>query len=153
MKRFIYAFSIVCGLLMITLPGQPAEAGKMLSNDDLKGEYIFSITEVRRTLLPGGTSALTHCEIAGTANFDGVGLVTIDGMSRCVTAGILEAGAITGTEYYFVNPDGSFLISESPGMTDPDHGQIVDRGRSLLMDGTMRTSNEVLSRSGIGMRR
>lgn len=52
-----------------------------------------------------------------------------------------------------VNPDGSFLVSGSPDMADPSHGQIVDKGRSLLLDGTTKSRADLLSWSGIAMKR
>jgi hypothetical protein len=153
MKRFIQSLSLVSGLLAMLLIGDPAVAGRTFDNDDLKGDYLCNVVEVRRALLPTGLFALAHCVIAGTGKFDGVGMVTLNATQRCSIAGTTETTVIAGTQYYSVNPDGSFLISESSSMTDPAHGQIVEHGRSLLLDGTTRTLAEILSWSGMCMRR
>lgn len=151
MRRLFHSFFPVAGLLAIVLIGDPAVAASTFANDDLEGEYLFTVVEVHSITLPGTTTLATeHCVIAGTANFDGVGVMTLDATQRCSITG---TGPVVGSQYYSVNPDGSFLISEAPSMTDPVHGQIVEHGRSLLLDGTLRTLPEVLSWSGVAMRR
>ena len=141
---------IVLGLAATILAAPCALAVPSYGNEDLKGEYLFVVVEVHTVMMPGGISRPENCVIAGTANFDGAGIVTLNGTQRCSVTG---SGTQSGTQYYAVNPDGSFLISESPGMTDPVHGQLVDHGRSLLLDGTLRTLPEILNWSGVAMRR
>lgn len=148
MKRF--SLALAGGMVAMGFAA-PAFAVPTFGNEDLKGEYLFTVVEVHRFALPGTTSMVTeHCVIAGTASFDGAGIMTLNGTQRCSFNG---SSTLSGTQNYSVNPDGSFLISESPGMADPVHGQIVDHGRSLLLDGTTRTLAEILSWSGIAMRR
>lgn len=127
-----------------------ALATPTFGNDDLKGEYLFTAVEVHRVTLSGGPTVVEHCVLAGTVSFDGAGTLAINAAQRCSATG---SGAVSGTQYYSVNSDGSFLISESPAMTDPVHGQLVDHGRTLLLDGTLRTLPEILNWSGIAMRR
>jgi hypothetical protein len=150
MRPFL-RYSLLAGGLAAALVAAPATAAPTFGNDDLKGEFLFTVLEVRREILPGGTTpVIEHCVIAGTAVFDGAGTMTLSGTQRCSVTG---TGGLSGTQYYAVNPDGSFLISESTDMTDPVHGQLVEHGRTLLLDGTTRTLPEILSWSGIGMRR
>jgi len=150
MRRFFRYPFLLSGLAAVVLLAAPAAAQRPFGNHDLRGEYLFTVVEVHRVMLPGGGFALDHCSIAGAASFDGAGTMTLDAVQRCSFSG---SGASSGTQYYAVNADGSFLISESPDMADPVHGQIVDKGRSLLLDGTLRTLPELLSWSGIAMKR
>lgn len=150
MKPFGHSV-VAAGTLAAAILGAPgALAAPTFDNNDLKGEYLFTVVEVHRVTLPGGSTAVEHCVLAGTASFDGAGTMTLNAAQRCSITG---SGAASGTQFYSVNPDGSFLISESPAMSDPVHGQLVDHGRTLLLDGTLRTLPEILNWSGIAMRR
>ena len=148
MKRLRYR--VILGLAATILGAPAALAAPNFGNDDLKGEYVFVVVEVHSVTLPGGLVRPEHCVIAGTANFDGAGTATLNATQRCSLTG---SGAVTGLQYYSVKPDGSFLISESAGMTDPVHGQLADHGRTLLLDGTLRTLPDIISWSGIAMKR
>ena len=160
MKRYLSTLVQVCGILVTVSAGSPVVAAERFDNDDLKGEYLFTVTQARRAMLPGTNNFATEqCVVAGSAKFDGEGGVLINATQRCATGGggiglpQIATGTVTQSQYYVVSPDGSFLVSEDPAMTDPVHGQIVDHGRSLLLDGTTATMAETLSWSGIAMRR
>lgn len=144
------SFVLASAFALAMLGQGPALAAPTYGNKDLKGEYLFVVVEVRSVPLPGGGTRPEHCVIAGTAAFDGAGLMTMNAKQRCNLSG---TGEIIGTQNYSVNPDGSFLISESPDMTDPVHGQLVDHGRTLLLDGTLRTLPELIGWWGTAMRR
>lgn len=146
MKRFNHSIYVVSGLFAMVLVGGPALATPVFSNSDLKGEYLCTGNEVHQ-LFDG---PVQYCVFAASGNFDGSGMVGLNSTARCSITGIRSG---TGSQFYSVNPDGSFLISESPGMTDPVHGQIVEHGRTLLLDGTLRTLSEILSWSGVCMQR
>jgi hypothetical protein len=142
---------VVASAFAVAMLGQGAAlAAPTYGNNDLKGEYQFVVVEVHSVALPEGGSRPEHCVIAGTAAFDGAGLMTLNAKQRCNLTG---TGDISGTQYYSVNPDGSFLISEASDMTDPVHGQLVDHGRTLLLDGTLRTLPEIIGWWGTAMRR
>ena len=129
----------------------PASAAPGFDDRDLKGEFLFVVLEVHQVVVPPASlPVVEHCVIAGTAAFDGAGTMTLNGNQRCSRTG---SGAVSGTQYYAVNPDGSLLISESSSLTDPVHGQLVDHGRKLLLDGTTRTNPEIVNWSGIAMKR
>jgi hypothetical protein len=150
MKRLLRT-SLLAGALAAALAAAPAAAAPTFGNNDLKGEFLFTVVEVHTIILPGGTIPVAeHCVIAGAAVFDGVGTMSLSGRQRCSRTG---TGDLSGTQYYAVNPDGSVLISESADMSDPVHGQLVEHGRTLLLDGTTRTLPEIQSWSGIAMRR
>jgi hypothetical protein len=149
MGRLLHALLPASAIALSTLC-VPALAAPSFGNDDLKGEYLFMIVEVRRVTLPTGVTVPEHCVVAGTATFDGAGLMTLNGRQRCNQTG---SGTIGGTQYYSVNPDGSFLISESPSMSDPVHGELTEHGRTLLLDGTLRTLPEITGWWGVAMRR
>lgn len=145
MKRFNHSIYHVSGLLAMVLIGSPALAAPSFNNGDLKGEYLCTINDIQQKI-----DYVEYCVIAANVNFDGSGMVAGDSTARCGVSGMNTSYL---THYYSVNPDGSFLVSSVPDMSDPFHGQIVDHGRSLLMDGTLRTAVENLSWSGICMRR
>ena len=149
MRRLCHPIALALAATILAAPC--ALAAPTYGNEDLKGEYLFVVVDVHIVLLPGSNIPRPqHCVIAGTANFDGTGTVMMDATQRCSITG---SGALAGTQYYAVNRDGSFLISESPGMTDPTHGQMVDHGRSLLLDGTLRTLPDIIGWWGTAMRR
>jgi hypothetical protein len=150
MKRLFHRSLLVGALTVAGLASAPATAAPGFGNEDLKGEYLFTVLDVGRRQLPSGAFVINHCVVAGTATFDGIDRMTISGTQRCSQTGTETIG---GTQFYTVNADGSFLISESADMSDPVHGQIVDKGRSLLLDGTTRTLPEALSWSGVAMKR
>jgi len=152
MKSFVHSASLVSGLLAMGLFGNPTMAGRGSDNDandnrDLKGEYLCTIIEVHQLI----NSPVEHCNLALTGNFNGAGRVDASGMMRC--SGSFGTGVLSGSLNYSVNPDGSFLMSDLPNMANPSHGQIVDHGRTLLLDGSTKTNPEILSWSGICMRR
>ena len=138
---------VLAGALALAALGAPVHAAPTFGNDDLKGEYLFTVVEVHR--LPG--VGPEHCVIAGTATFDGAGTMMLNATQRCSST--TPSGPISGAQYYSVNGDGSFLISESPSMSDPVHGELVDHGRTLLLDGSLRTLSEILSWWGVAMKR
>ena len=127
-------FFLAGALAATVLSSAPALAAPTYGNNDLKGEYLFVVVEVH--LVPGDPFTEEHCVIAGSATFDGAGSMTMNATQRCNRTG---SGDVSGKQFYRVSPDGSFLISESETMSDPVHGQLVDHGRALLLDGTLRT--------------
>ncbi|MGH7251325.1 MAG: hypothetical protein ACREIK_05665, partial [Nitrospiraceae bacterium] len=90
-----------------------------------------------------------YCDVAGTLNFDGNGKVTTNSKRRCSATGMATDNPLTLD--YTVNPDGSFVITAGP--EDLVHGQIVNRGHSLLIDGTTRTDPALLIFHLVAMRR
>ena len=125
----IPAIVSIFGILLIA-HGQSADAGKTYNNAGLKGEYYYNLVQIRRDETPD----VDYCDEYGTITFDGAGSATGTGTRKCsVTGSATESGDFT----YSVNPDGSVLITEV-GFTDPTRGQLVDKGRMILIDGTTR---------------
>ena len=153
MKPF-WQCAVAAAPLAAAILGAPAAlAVPSFGNDDLKGEYLFVVVEVRRSNTPTGVPPV-HCVIAGAATFDGAGLASLNATQRCNTsAGATVTETVSGTQYYSVNPDGSFLMSESADLSDPVHGQLVEHGRALLLDGTLRTLSEIIGWWGTAMKR
>jgi hypothetical protein len=117
------------------------------TNASLNGDYLFMLTEVY-----DDAGTMMHCDQAGTVNFNGTGLVTVNGTKRCSDGTTVTTSPLIGTMDYLVNGDGSFTIITEP--TAPLHGQIVLDGRSLLLDGTMQgTSAQVYLGNGVAMKR
>jgi hypothetical protein len=140
--------ALVSGLMLLMV-GLPSFAGKPFTNADLNGSYLFILTQIR-TENVGGTPVTNYCENAGTIAFDGAGAVTVNSVRRCSATGtVVDVGAFV----YAVNADGSFLVDETPVFADPVHGQIVDRGAHLLLDGTARTNPDIMIFHGVAMRR
>ena len=141
---------VIFTLAVLGAPG--ALAGPTFEDRDLRGEYVFAGFELHRP--PSGVGAPEHCVFAGTVNFDGLGRAAMIVTQRCVVGNnpaIVQTRDIQ--QYYSVDPDGSFRISEQPDLLDPVHGQIVDHGRSLLLDGTTRTSPTLVNWLATAMRR
>ena len=156
MKRMLLflVMSFGFGLTGLLASHTPAVAGGGFSNRDLSGEYVFNLAEIRieYDFSSGAPIPVTdYCDVAGTLRFDGLGAMTVDGTRRCSFTGtFVDASALT----YTVNPDGSFLVTDpADPVPDPVHGQIVNRGKSLLIDGTTRINPNVLMFHGVAMQR
>ena len=141
---------VIFTLAVLGAPG--ALAGPTFEDRDLRGEYVFAGIELHRP--PSGVGAPEHCAFAGTASFDGQGRAMLSGTRRCVLgSNPVSTVAFEVQQYYLVAPDGSFVMSELQDLSDPAHGQIVDHGRSLLLDGTLRTSPTLVNWLATAMRR
>lgn len=155
MKRIVFCLMLLTGISVafLLVSHTSAVGGPPFSNEDLSGEYIFNLVEIR-TQLVDSTLTTNYCDVAGTLNFDGIDTVTLNATLRCSVTGIETPAPFTRN--YTVNPDGSFVIIEPvPAGSPPDlvHGQIVNDQRSLLIDGTMRTNSNVLMFHGVAMQR
>ena len=156
MKRMLLFWVLSFGFGLAGLPGgdSPALAGSGFSNRDLSGDYLFHLAEIRIEYdnSSGVPVPVTdYCDVAGTLSFDGMGAMAVNGTRRCSFTG---SGADASALNYSVNPDGSFLVTDPADPTpDPVHGQITDRGNSLLIDGTTRTNPNVLMFHGAAMKR
>lgn len=151
--RIWMTFALALGAVWTALPG-PALAGGGYSARDLSGEYIFNLAEVRTEFdySSGVPVPVTdYCDHSGTLNFDGVGVMTVTETRRCSFTGTVADSA---TLNYTVDPSGGVLITDPLDPTpDPVHAEIVNRGRSLLIDGTTRTNPNVLMFHGTAMQR
>ncbi len=153
MKRLL--LSVIClggvGLALLLTDSPNAIGAKTFSNRDLKGDYLFILAEIRTEPAFGG--ATNYCDTAGTISFDGVspvGTATLSGFAqRC---NLVPSPGLVPL-FYQVNPDGSFLLDETPAFLDPTHGQIVDNGNALLLDGTTRTNVNILIFHIVAMKR
>lgn len=150
MKRKIFLLTLISGMSIawIFAGYTPAVAGGgCYSNRDLNGEYIFNLVEVRTETFPiPGTN---YCDHTGVVNFDGVSAATVTDTRRCSLTGLVtEAALLT----YSVNCDGSLTIDD-PADPNPVHGQIVNRGHGILLDGTTRTNLNSLIFHGIAVQR
>ncbi len=153
MKRML--LSALCmggvGLALLLTDSPNAIGARTFTNKDLKGDYLFILAVIRTEPAFGG--ATNYCDTAGTISFDGVGPVgtaTLSGFTQRCNVVIGPAG---GTLFYQVNPDGSFLLDEALAFLDPTHGQIVDNGNALLLDGTTRTNPNILIFHIVAMKR
>jgi len=156
MKRILMTLTLMVGfsaaLPLLNLAS--AVAGGGYSARDLSGVYVFNLAEIRieYDYSSGVPVPVTdYCDHSGTLNADGVGTMIVSDTRRCSFTGLITK---TDSLIYSVNPDGSVLITE-PGYPaeGPTHGQIVNRGGSLLIDGTTRTNPNVLMFHGTAMQR
>lgn len=143
--KMLRAFVSALALLMAAAPA----LAKPFTNADLNGTYLFILTQIR-TEFVAGSPVTNYCENAGTLTFDGAGTLTVSSTRRCSATGTV---ADAGTFVYAVNADGSFLVDDTLAFGDPVHGQIVERGASLLLDGTARTNPQVMIFHGVAMMR
>ncbi len=153
MKRLL--LSVLClggaGLALLLMNSPSAMGARTFSNKDLKGDYLFILAEIRTEPAFGG--ATNYCDKAGTITFDGVSPIGTATASSFTQRCNVATGPGVGTQFYQVNPDGSFLLDETPAFLDPVHGQIVDNGNSLLLDGTTRTNPNILIFHIVAMKR
>jgi hypothetical protein len=92
-------------------------------DDDLKGEFICAVQR-----------NCTAFSVIGT--FDGNGQERVTGSYSFACPGAPSGPTpMDVPQYYSVNPDGSFSQSDSPDLSNPASGQLVDHGRTLLYDG------------------
>ncbi|MEK6698624.1 MAG: hypothetical protein AABZ10_06210 [Nitrospirota bacterium] len=134
------------GAALLLIGSTPASAGPGYSASDVKGEYLFTVASIGYV-----GSVLDYCDHAGTMFFDGVGAVTITETRRCSVGGLIAETAVLS---YTVNPvTGEVLLEDPRAPGDPTHGQIVMKGRSVLLDGTTRTNPHRLIMHGVAMQR
>jgi hypothetical protein len=108
-------------------------AGGSYSAASLRGEYHYNLVQLR---IDETAPNVDYCDEFGTITFDGTGGAEGVGERKCsVTGHATESGRFT----YTVSPNGAVLMTEA-GATEATHGQIVKRGKMVLIDGTTRTS-------------
>lgn len=93
MLRRIRHSLLLAGVATLTTLSTPAAAAPTFGNDDLKGEYLFHVVEVRHLTDVGPE----HCVIAGTAIFDGAGTMMMNATQRCGST--TPSGPISGVQY------------------------------------------------------
>ncbi len=157
MKHMLRSLVFVGALVAVLLIAGPASAGGGFSNRDIQGEYIFTLSEIHQEYdysVNPPIPVLDYCEMAGTLTADGIGMITVAGTRRCSFTGTGQITPPKNTLNYSVSPDGSFTAYDpadpNPGLL---HGQIVEHGRSLLLDGTTMTNPDSLLLNGVAMKR
>jgi len=147
MKRVFVSLIALIGVGAVTFfAGQSftVQAGKTYDNRDLDGIYHYAGQEVIMEEVNDPPVTVTdYCNGYGTLTFDGVGSVTRTGTDVCSVSG---TSTEPGQELtYEVDPDGSFLMVNVADPTGRVRGQIVNKGRTLLLDGTERNLGDQLS--------
>ena len=154
MRRMLMSLALIivlsAAVLWMNRTSAVAEGG--YSARDVSGEYVFTLVEIGTEEDPSTGERLTdYCERAGTFYADGAGTMLYTGTRRCSLSG-LESG--TATLIYTVDPSGSVLMiaaGDPPG--NAAHGQIVDHGRVLLLDGTTQSDPNNLIQQGMAVKR
>ncbi len=131
----------ICLLVLITT----GCAGRTYSDSSLRADYHYSMVQLR---LDETAPNIDYCDEHGTITFDGAGSATGTGTRKCSITGLATE---TGTFTYSVDPDGSFLITES-GASESTHGQIVHGDKILLIDGSTRPP-DILIMHGIAVKK
>lgn len=143
MKRIFMTLITLIGVaVVIFLAGESftVQAGKTYDTKDLSGVYHYSGKQIM------GVPPVTvtdFCDGYGTLTFYGDGNVTRSGTDVCSASGRHTVPNQPLT--YEVYPDGSFLMVNPMDPTGRVRGQIVDKGRMLLLDGTERNLSDQLS--------
>lgn len=155
MKRLLMTLVLIVGtgVALQLMNRASAVAGGGFSERDLNGEYVFSFTEIRMEYDPASMMPVTdYCDHTGTIVADGAGTMQYEETVRCSFSG---PGTGTGTIPYTVDPSGSVLLFTNPDdpTGNPTHGQIVERGRGFLLDGTTLTNPYTLIQHGMAMKR
>jgi hypothetical protein len=129
-KTFVFS----AALSIVALAGC---AGGPYSTSSLRGEYHYNLVQLR---IGETTPNIDYCDEHGTITFDGAGGGTGTGTRKCSIS-----GTATGSRdfTYTVNADGEALITEV-GETEATRGQLVKRGRIILIDGTTRSFDTLI---------
>ena len=147
MKRvFVTLIALIGAGALIFFAGQSltVQAGKTYDNRDLDGIYYYAGQEIIMEEVDDPPVTVTdYCNGYGTLTFDGVSSVIRTGTDLCSVTG---TSTVSGQELaYEVDPDGSFLMVNIADPTGRVRGQIVNKGRTLLLDGTERNLGDQLS--------
>ena len=141
--------AIFLALTLLSLLPFGLQAKNTYSDSDVSGTYYFTNIEVR--WIPSYDSPnrmLNHCHVLGTAVSDGAGLVLTKSKNVCDITGTVE---MDDTIHYQVNPDGQMTFySEASGNTT--HGQIIEAGRMILLDGSNNTNPSLILHYGTAVR-
>ena len=141
MKTFLLFGAAALLLATFSLPTQ---AGKIYTLSDLDGVYVYNLVEIRRDET---SSAIDYCDQYGTATFDGNGNGSNTGTRKCSYSGpATETEAFT----YYVYPDGVVEITSGNDL-HPTRGQMVDKGRMILIDSTTRLEPWIYVQHGVAV--
>jgi len=145
-KTFTAILMLISLMFLFVTP--PALAGKTFDNRDIKGEYKYSLNEAQwDTQGEPPVRKITFCVSTGTAIADGEGNLQTLGFVRCSSDGVVTTETTSGSVMYEVQPNGEVLFYDDD-LLDPTHGVIVDRGRTLLIDSTLRTDPDMIYQVG-----
>ncbi len=128
----IYRSKAIIFSLALSVLALSGCAGGPYSTSSLRGEYHYNLVQLR---IDETAPNVDYCDEHGTITFDGAGGGVGNGTRKCsLTGNATEAGSFT----YTVDADGVALITEV-GETEATRGQLVKRGRIILIDGTTRS--------------
>jgi hypothetical protein len=89
----------------------------------------------------GSVQTILYCTSIGIAVADGAGTLLTTGTVRCNVDGtVIVEESVDDPVYYEVQPNGEVLFWD-PESTEPTHGFIVDNGRTILIDGSLRSAD------------
>jgi hypothetical protein len=141
MKTFLL---ISAAALLLATFSMPTQAGKIYSEKDLDGEYVYNLVEIRQE---PPNYVVDYCDQYGTVTFYGNGNGTNTGTRKCsASPDVTETNDFT----YTVSPDGVLLITEV-GQTSPTRVQLVDKGRMGLIDSTTRDETYIYVQHGVAV--
>ena len=133
--------AVVLGLFSMA----PAMADRDYDNWDFRGEYKYSTIEANWLTEYGLPGKIDFCSSFGTAVADGAGTVEYFETNRCNLEGNIDIFENSGVLKYEVLPNGEVLLYDpdsDPYSEDPIvHGVLVDRGDTILIDGTAGSEN------------
>ncbi len=132
--------TLACGIGLAVVLGifdaASAQADRIFSNRDLRGEYKFSLNEAERLTQP---DAIQYCNSFGSAFADGAGNLTVSQTARCYVDGHVTTEQSMELLTYDVRPDGEVFFYSEDQSGGPTHGVLVNGGNTILIDGTART--------------
>ncbi len=141
MLKTQHTYPVILPLAMAIVMLSGCAGGPPYSTSSLRGEYHYNLVQLR---IDETAPNVDYCDEHGTITFDGAGGAAGTGTRKCSISGnATESGNYT----YTVDADGEALITEV-GETEATRGQLVKRGRIILIDGTTRAP-EILIMHGV----
>jgi hypothetical protein len=97
----------------------------------------------------GGDAQINYCSGYGTVTFDGSSMMTGTSTDRCSLGGTTVD---TMAQSYVMDPDGSFILSETAYPYSSTHCKLAGRGTMVLCDGTL-SGPDTISFSAVGVKK
>ena len=156
MKRMLITSAVIIGIcagMLIAIP--PAQADRPITGRDIEGTYYVLITEVRKETGPVGIllPGIHRCESHGTATVFRDGQMVVNVTNTCYDGVNRESVPQERCHTFEILAGSELLVTEVGGPdTDKTHCQILDNGRMLLCDGSIRDFPPIITWAGTAVK-
>jgi|GEM_PF-3323353 len=152
MKRMLITSGVIIGIcagMLIAIP--PAQADRPITGRDIEGTYYVLSTEIRKETDP--VPAILHCESHGTATVFRDGKMVTNVTNTCYDGVIRVSETQERCHTFEILAGSELLVTEfDASVTDKTHCQILDNGRMLLCDGSIRDFPPIITWAGTAVK-